>query len=142
MDQHLSLRIENTFDAIPAANESATQWLEERDASPAAVYLANLAIEELATNCIKYGYDDSTRHYIEVGITLSETGMTLVISDDGHAFNPLDLPEPDTTLPIEERPIGGLGIHLLRKMSNDMRYERIDGKNRVSIVKLNQLLPA
>ena len=131
----LSLQIENSFDAIPPANDTASQWLEERAAAPAAVYLANLAIEELATNCIKYGYDDAETHIIGVELELSPACLTVTITDDGHPFNPLELPEPDTNLPIEERPIGGLGIHLLRKLSSEMRYERADGKNRVTLIK-------
>jgi serine/threonine-protein kinase RsbW len=59
----------------------------------------------------------------------------VTVTDDGHPFNPLDLPEPDTSLPMEDRPIGGLGIHLLRKMSDRMEYERRDGKNQVTLRK-------
>jgi len=59
----------------------------------------------------------------------------LTVTDDGHPFNPLEAPEPDTTLPVEERPIGGLGIYLLRKMFDRMDYTRTDGKNRVTLRK-------
>ena len=134
---HLSLQIENEFDAIPAANDTVSQWLEERGATPAFVYLANLSIEELATNCIKYGYDDTAIHIICIELEISPTGLVITVIDDGHPFNPLELAEPDTSLPIGDRPIGGLGIHLLRKLSSTMRYERVDGKNRVSLTKTN-----
>jgi anti-sigma regulatory factor (Ser/Thr protein kinase) len=95
-------------------------------------------LEELVTNCIKYGYDDSAQHVIQVSVQLSESGMILVVEDDGHPFNPLEQAGPDTTLPMEKRPIGGLGIHMLRKMSDRMVYAREGGRNRVTLHKANQ----
>src|SRR5258705_8844965 len=135
MKDHLTLRVKSAFAEIPEANEAASRWLAERKAPPAADYLANLAIEELATNCIKYGYDDSSEHIIEIEIELSAAELVLTVTDDGHPFNPLDIPEPDTNLPAEELPIGGLGIHLLRKMSDPMEYAPTDGRNRATLSK-------
>ena len=135
MDDHLTLRVKNAFGEIPAANEAASRWLADRNAPPAADYLTNLAIEELVTNCIKYGYDDSAEHIIEIELKLSGGELVLTVTDDGHPFNPLELPERNTNLPMEDLPIGGLGIHLLRKMSERMDYARIDGKNRLTLRK-------
>ncbi len=115
--------------------EELSRWLEERQASPAAAYLATLALEELVTNCIKYGYDDRAEHVIQVEVELAPDGMTMVVEDDGHPFNPLEQVEPDTNLPIEERPIGGLGLHLLRKLSDRMEYAWKNGRNRVTLQK-------
>ncbi len=135
MSDHLTLRVKNVFTEIPAANEAASRWLEDHNAPPAADYLANLAIEEFVTNCIKYGYQDSAEHVIEVELRLSNGELVLIVTDDGNPFNPLESPEPDTTLPIEERPIGGLGIYLLRKMFDRMEYTRTEGKNKVTLRK-------
>ena len=135
MDDLLTLRVKNAFAEIPAANEAASRWLADRNLSPAADYLANLAIEELVTNCIKHGYDDKGEHIIEITLKLSANELVLTVTDDGHWFNPLELPEPDTNLPLEDRPIGGLGIHLLRKMSDRMEYERKGGKNQITLHK-------
>ena len=135
MEDHLTLRVKNAFAEIPAANEAVSRWLTDRNAPPAADYLANLAIEELVTNCIKYGYDDSAEHIIEIELKLSAGELILTVTDDGHPFNPLELPERDTNLPLEDLPIGGLGIHLLRKMSERMDYARVDGKNRLTLRK-------
>jgi len=135
MENQLVLRLKNDFSEIPAANQAASRWLADRQAPPAADYLANLAIEELVTNCIKYSYDDANEHVIEIALKLSADELTLVVTDDGHAFNPLELPEPATNVPIEERAVGGLGIHLLRKMSDRMEYARIDDRNRLTLHK-------
>ena len=59
----------------------------------------------------------------------------LTVTDDGHPFDPREVPEPDIQLPVEERPVGGLGIHLLRKMSDRMEYGREGGRNRLCLRK-------
>lgn len=130
---HLTLR--NQFEEIPPANEAISRWMEAAEAPPAADYLANLALEELVTNCVKYGYDDTAEHLIEVTLSLHDGELVMTVIDDGRAFNPLDLPPPDTSLAIEDRPIGGLGIHMLRQMSDGMDYERRDGRNHVTLRK-------
>src|ERR1041385_8301051 len=97
MPDHLNLRVKNAFAEIPAANEAASRWLAHRNAPPAADYLANLAIEELVTNCIKYAFDDTHEHIIEIELKLSAHELLLTVTDDGHPFNPLELPAPDTS---------------------------------------------
>jgi anti-sigma regulatory factor (Ser/Thr protein kinase) len=135
MFAHLNLRVKNAVTEIPAANEAASRWLADNHAPPAADYLANLAIEEFVTNCIKYGYNDSAEHIIEIELKLNSDELVLIVTDDGNPFNPLESPDPDTSLPVEERPVGGLGIFLLRKMFDRMDYAREDGKNRVTLRK-------
>jgi len=68
---------------------------------------------------------------VEVGI--AGEGVDLVIEDDGPPFDPLGVAPPDTSGPLETRPTGGMGIHLLRQMTDGLRYERVDSRNRVSI---------
>ncbi|MFZ2961187.1 MAG: ATP-binding protein [Candidatus Ozemobacteraceae bacterium] len=92
-----------------------------------------LALEEMLTNTIKYGYDDKDAHHIEIGLQVEADEILLTIVDGGHPFDPLAAIPPDTDLPIDERPIGGLGIHLVRKMSSSMRYEYKAGQNHLEI---------
>jgi len=135
MEDHLTLRIKSTFTEIPAASEAASRWLAARNVPLAADYLANLTIEELVTNCIKYGYDDSAEHIIIFEMKLVAGELVLTVTDDGRPFNPLELPEPDISQAMADRPIGGLGIHLLRKMSDRIDYTRTEGKNRLTLRK-------
>ena len=121
--------------SLATAMEELSRWMEDQQAAPAAAYLATLALEELVTNSIKYGYDDQAEHVIQVEVELGPDCMTMVVEDDGHPFNPLEQMEPDTNLPIEERPIGGLGLHLLRKLSDRMEYVWKNGRNRVTLQK-------
>jgi len=135
MNNQLTVRIKNAFAEIPAAIEAVSRWLSDREVPASVGYVANLAIEELATNSVKYAYEDTGTHFIEFNMTLAANELVILMTDDGRPFNPLDLPEPDLTLPVELRPVGGLGVHLLRKMADGMEYEHRDGRNRITLRK-------
>jgi anti-sigma regulatory factor (Ser/Thr protein kinase) len=131
----LTLHVPGTMDAIHPATVQAETWLAEHQVSFEAMYLVSLAIEELVTNCIKYGYQDANGHTIDFLLSVDEGVLSLEVVDDGNPFNPLDAPRPDLSLPPEKRPIGGLGLHLLRELADGMRYERRDGTNRLRLTK-------
>ena len=135
MDGAFSLRIKNLLEEIPPATELAAQWLVSRGVPREETHFTRLAIDEVVSNCVKYGYDDSAEHYIEIELLIAGERLSIAITDDGHFFNPLEHPEPDMSLPVEERPIGGLGIHLLRKMADHIEYERTSERNRLRIHK-------
>ena len=130
------LRPENS--EISRVNGEVEEWLANSDVPFAGIYLANLTVEELVTNCIKYGYAgmDTTDKGIDVEITISGGELRVVLSDDAAPFDPLVQAAPDLSLPIEERPIGGLGIHMLRQMSTGFAYAFENGRNVVTITKL------
>lgn len=130
----LELPIRNHFDELPAVAEKVTAFLQAH-AADEADFAANLAIEELVTNIVKYGYDDAAEHRIVIRLELKMDALHLEIEDDGHAFNPFTLPEPDTTLPAEAREIGGLGIHFVRKLLDHHGYRRENGRNLVFLRK-------
>ncbi len=95
----------------------------------------NLVLEEALTNIISYGYDDEGKHSIE--IVFRKIGAELIISiiDDGHAYDPTSNAEPDITLSAEERPVGGLGIFLIKKVMNKVEYQRKENKNYLILTK-------
>lgn len=88
-----------------------------------------VALDELITNTVTHGYPDGRQHDIELHLEVADSRLQAELVDDAEAFNPLDHPVPDTTLPAEKRPIGGLGIHLVRNLMDDVSYERRDGRN-------------
>ncbi|PAW64955.1 MAG: hypothetical protein B9S36_01365 [Verrucomicrobiia bacterium Tous-C2TDCM] len=135
VSSNFEIEVVNQPAALAPAMEQLSCWLDGRQVAPAAVYLAKLALEELVTNCIKFAYDDEAEHLIQLQIEITPGGMTLVVEDDGHPFNPLEQAEPDLDRPIEERPIGGLGLHLLRNLSDRMEYAWKGGRNRVTLHK-------
>lgn len=131
----ISLQIDNDFAALGPVSNQVREFLCGCDAPPAAEFLTDLVIEELVTNTIKYGYDDKAAHRIHVCIEFHDGRLCIEIRDNGHAFDPLAQEAPDLTLSAEERPIGGLGIHLVRQMTDDVRYERRGDENIVTATK-------
>ena len=133
--ENLMLKVRNSVAAIVPASEAAEAWLKRSDPSPEAEFFLLLAIEELVTNCIKYGYDDSSEHTIVVELSVADHVLTVTVTDDGHPFDPLSVPPPNLSLDIQDRPIGGLGIFLLRELADQIAYERRDNKNRLTLTK-------
>ncbi len=122
---------------ISRVNGEVEEWLAGADVPFSGIYLANLTVEELVTNCIKYGYAavDTTDKGIDVAISIVGGELRIILSDDATPFDPLAQAAPDLSLPIEERPIGGLGIHMLRQMSTGFAYAFENGRNVVTITK-------
>jgi anti-sigma regulatory factor (Ser/Thr protein kinase) len=90
----------------------------------------HLSLEEAVTNVINHGYKDGQPHTFTVGLSVStDDRVTATITDDAVAYDPLARPPVDTSAPIEEREIGGLGVHLVKKLMDTCHYERRDGKN-------------
>ena len=99
------------------------------------VFEVNLVLDELFTNIISYGFDDGCEHVIKVTITPENGGLCLYIEDDGRPFNPVEFEVPDVSCSIEECKIGGLGIHIIRKLMDDICYERCEDKNILKLKK-------
>jgi anti-sigma regulatory factor (Ser/Thr protein kinase) len=133
--ESLTVEVRNSRDAIALASAQAEAWLERHQSPPQVVSLVLLAIEELVTNCIKYAYDDAGEHTIMVVLSIADKDLTMVVIDDGHPFDPRAVPASDLFLEVEDRPIGGLGIHLLRRLADHMAYERREGSNRLTLTK-------
>ncbi len=125
--------IPNDLGALGRLMNDATAFLEKEQVDTQAVYRVNLALEELVSNIIKYGFDDRDRHQIEVTVDLTPGEVMVTMEDNGHEFNPLNAPRKDTTLPLDQREIGGLGLELIRKLFGPLTYRREPGRNVLSI---------
>jgi anti-sigma regulatory factor (Ser/Thr protein kinase) len=95
----------------------------------------NLVLEEWVVNVVSYAFEDEQVHEIELRLWQTEKKIIIEISDDGIAFDPTGKAAPDLTVPIEQRAIGGLGIHFIRKTMNEFTYHRQDGKNVITMTK-------
>jgi anti-sigma regulatory factor (Ser/Thr protein kinase) len=102
---------------------------------PKLIYHFTLAFDELLTNTISYGFPDGMHEAITVSVTLDDESLVAEILDSGIAFNPLERDTPDITLSVEDRPIGGLGIHFVRTFMDKVEYCREDGRNRLTMAK-------
>lgn len=94
-----------------------------------------LAVEEVVTNVILYAYPGKKDQDIRIDMSLENGLLTIVITDNGIAFNPLEREEPDISLPMEERPIGGLGIYLVKQLMTNVTYTRSSEKNTLTMTK-------
>jgi anti-sigma regulatory factor (Ser/Thr protein kinase) len=135
MNTPLSLRIGNSNADIASALDQTTGWLEKMEIPAEARFFPGLAIEELATNWIKYGCSGSSKDFMTLELFHRAGTLTLIATDTGAPFNPLDMPPPLAGVPLEQREPGGLGILLLRKMADRMSYERRDEQNIVTLEK-------
>ena len=96
---------------------------------------ADLVLEEHVTNVLQYAYADTALHEIRVRLSCDEGALHVEVEDDGRAFNPLEAPPVDTSIPMEERPIGGLGIHLMRRFMDGLDYRREGARNILRMTK-------
>jgi len=111
------------------------RFAEEHRIPDRDVHSLSLALDEIITNTISYGYDDQDPHKIQVRISLLNGRLTAEVEDDGRPFDPLTAPTPDLTSAIEERPVGGVGIHLVRSLMEQVDYRRISNKNHLIMTK-------
>jgi len=95
------------------------------------VFGMNVALDEMLSNIIKYGFADDAIHEIHVRLSVSGAMVVMEIEDDGQPFDPLKLPAPDVDAPLEERTVGGLGIHIVRNLMSEVEYARVAGRNRL-----------
>ena len=137
MTQHLKERFQNDIkielrndlSELGRLTQEITDYCECSGLSPHILFALNLSLEEVVSNVMSYGYEDDHEHMILVRIGRSGSELHIEVEDDGIAFNPLEQEPPDTEAPIEERPIGGLGIHLVRHYMDELHYRRHEGRN-------------
>src|SRR5438093_1144496 len=97
------------------------------------VCMINLVLDEIVANVIRHAHDDGGEHDIAIRLALDGRKLTIEVADDGMPFNPLDAPPPNLDLPIEERPIGGLGIHIVKSLVETIGYRREHDRNHLTL---------
>jgi serine/threonine-protein kinase RsbW len=126
----MSVTLVNDQSEVERLGRLVEAFGEAERLSPELIFSVNLALDEVITNIIRYAHGaDGQQHPIDVRLSLEPGVLTAQVEDDGRAFNPLDAPVPDLDANIEERPIGGLGIHLVRTMMSSLEYRRESGRN-------------
>jgi len=125
--------ITNELHELQGLMLASTNFLEDRGVGETTVYRVNLALEELITNIIKHGYKDYDQHEIHVTLEVAEQEIKTVIEDDGKPFDPLAWTKKETPAALETRPVGGLGISLIKDLLDNLSYRREGSKNIVEI---------
>ncbi len=124
-----TIRLKNNLTELERLSQMVSEFGEAHRLSPKIVYALNLSLDEILTNVIYYGYEDTNEHCIIIRISLKDEVLTAEVEDDGRAFNPLEAAKPDLKKPLEERQVGGLGIHLVKNLMDTVAYKRLGGKN-------------
>ena len=137
MGRSLEVVLENRLEEIHRLAEQVDAFCEDAGVAPAHAFNLNLALDELITNVVLYGYEDDATHEIRVVLSVSNGALHAELVDDGKPFDPIEnspeLQAPE--LPVEDRRIGGLGLHLVRKMMDSVEYRRDGHHNRLSLSK-------
>lgn len=125
----------NDISEISRLYEFIEELGSEFSLAPDIVFNLNLVLEEAVVNIINYAYPKEEHQSIYLSARLHEGSIILVLTDTGKEFDPTAAPEADVTLSADDRQIGGLGIFLIRQIMNEVRYERIEGKNVLTLEK-------
>lgn len=128
----LNIVLRNDLAEIERLAPLVDDFCESQEIPLQAAYHLNLVLDELVTNIVSYGYDaDAGDREIRISLRREPEALHVEVEDDGRAFNPLEVPPPDIDAPLESRPIGGLGVHFLRTLMDDLCYRRENGRNRL-----------
>ena len=130
-----SLTLENNIHQVPRLNSFVKTVSNQLNLDTSLTSQLTLAVEEAVVNVMSYAYPLGTKGDIIIEAKASEQWLKFIITDQGKAFDPTQAGNADTTLNAEDRPIGGLGILLVQQLMDSINYERIDGKNVLTLKK-------
>ncbi len=134
-DSSKTLKVDATEENMGAVNDFLGEFLEEHNCPMKTQMQIELAIEEAYINVAKYAYGDGAGE-AEVTVSFENNELTIVLKDSGTPYNPLEKEDPDITLSAEERPIGGLGVFLVKKVMDGVAYTYENGQNILTMKKV------
>jgi serine/threonine-protein kinase RsbW len=111
------------FESLEAISLYITQAARSAGLDDSAVYQVQLAVDEACSNIIDHAYGGSGHGDIEMTVNVTLQGLTIILRDHGKPFDPQNAPEPNLSLPIEQLEPRGVGLYLMRKMMDDVRFE-------------------
>ena len=129
----LSIALKNDRHELARLAELVDRFGAEHHLPGDAITNVHLILDEIVSNVIKYSRAGDAEGAIGVSLALEAGRLTIEVSDDGMAFNPLDATPPNLDLPISERPIGGLGIHIVKALTETVAYRRTDARNHLTM---------
>lgn len=129
------IKISNDLKEIAILADFVEELCSELGLPAETVMNINLALEEAVANVIMYAYPSSERQDILLKVSAIDNQLVFLLTDKGCSFDPTQVEDVDVTLSIDERPIGGLGIFLIRSIMNEISYQRLDGENRLTMKK-------
>ncbi len=137
----LQFALKNELGEIAAAKGRCEEFLDQRGVPMKAGRQLLVALDELLNNIISYAYPEPGAHEIGVTVAVLKNQVRVTVQDDGVPFNPLARRVPDTDASLGDRELGGLGIHLVRNMLDDVHYERRGSRNVLTLVRTLKQIP-
>ncbi len=125
------MRLSPVMENLSGATDYLNQTLDRTSCSAKDRLALETVVEEVFVNIVKYSHATAA----ELTVLVQGDEITLIFEDDGVPFNPLAAADPDITLPAEKRSIGGLGVYMIKKMTDRQSYHYSDGKNRLTLMK-------
>ncbi len=135
MATELSIQLSNNRPEIRNLRNRFDIFAKDNKIPKKAIHDVQLALDEIVTNTIEYGYEDDDKHLIDIKFTFNKESLKITIIDDANPYNILDKENPDTSLSLEDKPIGGLGIYLVKHLMTNIDYDYRDGKNHILLTK-------
>lgn len=136
MSATLHLRVPNRIEELPGVSEAVEALGSEEGWAQDVTYAIVLGLEEVATNVVRHGGGEPGSSEIEIEVSSSDDEVRIEVRDSGRAFDPFhEAPEPDIDAGVEEREIGGLGVHFVKVLMDETAYSREGGRNHVTMVK-------
>jgi serine/threonine-protein kinase RsbW len=129
----IRLVIEAVIGELAPASAQIRRFLRKHAVDNSAIYAIEMALEELVSNAIKYAFPSARKGSISIEASITPRRAGLLVEDDGQTFDPTAAPVPDIHRSLDEMPIGGLGIHLVRELTDSFAYERINDRNQVRV---------
>lgn len=131
----LHLTIPGRYESLADIRAFVAQAAEQAGLGERAVYAVRLAVDEACTNIIEHAYGGEGRGEIECTCVIKPQGLTIILRDRGKPFAPDSIPPPDLSLPIEELPLRGAGLHLIRKLMDEVTFRFSEEGNELTLVK-------
>lgn len=133
----MRLEVPASLDQLTGIQERVAAFGESQNWSVEMLFQIELTLEEICVNIVNYGFeDDGGEHMIEIIVDSEAESLTMEIVDNGRAFDPLtETPEPDLDSAVGDRPVGGLGVYLVKQYMDELDYRRSDGRNHLKMIK-------
>ncbi len=135
MEDRLTLRIKNELSGLSTLTQAFSEFRKKCPIPEKVSNSVELVLDEVISNIISYAHEEQGRYFIDITISIEGEQVVIEICDDGKKFNPLEVQTPDTESELDKRPVGGLGLHIVRNVMDEVYYNYSNNRNCLLIKK-------